>query len=34
VCIDLFSYIASRTHKRKLPDDDVHTSKHVGAVGY
>jgi hypothetical protein len=23
----------NRTHKRRLPDDDVHTSKHVGAVG-
>jgi hypothetical protein len=24
----------SRAHKRKLLDDDVHTSKHVAAVGY
>jgi hypothetical protein len=22
------------THNRTLPDDVVHTSKHVGAVGY
>jgi hypothetical protein len=42
-CIDYLIHIIkpyaslmllSRTHKRRLPDDDVHTSKHVAAVGY